>query len=799
IMRIRRVALGLLAAGLFSSTGVALANALNNVAKLSIQPQAVASALLAFSDQTKVQIVSVGSEVRGLQSPGVEGEWPAREALTRLLMGTGLGFELINEQTVRVFVDGNKEAAAQRVISFRQAAEGSSAALSASSANDSVDDSRLEVVTVFGRTEAETVREVPQSVMVFDKAFLENTGAIDLYNVLRFVPSAANRRTQNGYLPEEYNIRGFYAASTFNGTSRKTMTLDMQGVERVEVLMGPASVLYGSMEPGAVVNLVTKRPLDRFHWEFGAGFGSYDNYRVTTDVGGPLSERIRARLNVAYQDRESFLDYWSTDKLFVAPVVAFDLGERTQLIAEAQYSRERAPVGAYVGTPAAGLLTANPLGNYRRSFFIASPDEPGVGMDRKATRVALELNHQFTDTWHGRAAFSHTADDQNAGYLLSQGFLNNDYRTLRRYFFIARDSETDNYSYHMDLSGEFATGPLSHKFSVGAEFVHQRGDFRPGRGGFFTTSVDVFNPSYTATLPSPLVLNGSLLEEESQGVFVQDRVSLLDRLHLIGGVRFAEIRTSNTFTPAGGVAQRPTVVSQNAWPTLFGVLYDVTDSITVFANQSKSFIPRGGTTQGGASFAPERSVQYELGTKFDIGHTGLNGSVALFHVEKPNVLTVDLSNPGFQVPLGKVTSKGAELSVQGHLRPNWSVYASYAYADTEVESNTASLDGNQLGHSPGDTFSLMTRYDFQSGVLAGLGVSASTNFVAKRYIDDANNVLLPSYTRVDLGLYYTISERADVSLQLNNLTDEDIFSGSGPNLVELDLPRNFMARINFRM
>ncbi|WP_129779516.1 TonB-dependent siderophore receptor [Peristeroidobacter soli] len=802
-MRLRRAVLGVLAAGLLTSSGSALANALNTVARLSIQPQSVASALLAFSDQAKVQVVSVGSEVRGRRSPGVEGELPAREALARLLMGTGLGFELINEQTIRVFVADPKDtsAPAQRAISFTQSSEVSSASTQSVASHESVDEVRLEVVTVFGRTEAETVREVPQSVMVFDKVFLENTGATDLFNVLRFVPSATNRRTQMGYLPQEFNIRGFYAAQTLNGTSRNTMIqpLDMQGVERVEVLMGPASVLYGSMEPGAVVNLVTKQPLDRFHWEFGAGLGSYDNYRVTADVGGPISEQARARLNFAYQDRESFLDSWSSNKVFVAPVVAFDLGERTQLLAEAQYSRERAPAGAYIGTPAAGLITPNPYGNYSRSFFIADPDEPGVGMDRKSGRVAAQLTHRFTDTLHGRAAVSYTYGDQNDGNMLSQGFLNNDYRTLRRYFFIARDSRSDDYAYHMDLSGEFATGPLQHKFSIGGEYVSERDDFRDGRGGFFTTSVDIFDPTYTATLPNPLLLNGSLLESETQGVFLQDRVSLFERLHLIGGVRYAKIRTSNTFTPAGGTPQRPTKVDQSAWPTLFGVLYDVSDSISIFANQSKSFMPRGGTTGSGAAFAPERSVQYELGTKFDIGRSGLNGSVALFQVEKPNVLTVDLANPGFQVPLGKVTSQGAEVSVQGYLRPNWSMYASYAYSDTEVESNSPALDGNRLSHAPGDTVSLMTRYDLQSGVLAGLGFSAAANYVADRYIDDGNMLLLPSYTRIDLGVYYTFSERTDFSLLLNNVTDEDVFSGSGPNLVELDLPRNVLARINFRM
>ncbi|WP_293864253.1 TonB-dependent siderophore receptor [Steroidobacter sp.] len=781
-----------------------------------IPAQDLGSALRAFGRTSRQQIVFDERAVRSKVSPPLAGPLTVDMALDQLLSGTGLHARRSTAGVIVIEPLAADEVAQRQGDSrLRLAQVGTVAGVSTATDEQSTQDNSSSamrslrrgeieevVVTVFGRSESETLKEVPQSVMVFDETFLKNTGATDLFNVLRFVPSATGRRSQMGYLPQEFNIRGFYASQTLNGTSRNTMSqpIDMQGVERIEVLMGPASVLYGSMEPGAVVNVVTKQPLDQFHLQLGAEYGSYESQRFTADVGGPLSDRIRARLNLAYQDRESFLNYWSSNRLFAAPVVAFDLSDQTRLSVEGTYARERAPAGPYNGAPAAGMLTANPLGNYDRSFFPANPNvEPGVGLEREAARVEARLTHQLNDTWHARAAVSYTYGNQDDGDMLSQGYANGDNRSVRRFFFLANDTQNDDFAYHLDLAGEFTTGPLSHKFSVGAEYVSERYDARAGRGGFFTTTVDVFNPVYTSTLPNPLVLNGSKLTTETSGVFVQDRVTVADRLHLIGGLRYAKIRSASTFIPAGDAPEPESVETDSAWPTMFGVLYDVNDSVTVFANQSKSFMPRGGSTQGGVPFSPERSVQYELGTKFELADSGMSASVSLFHVKKPNVLTPDIGNPGFDIPLGEVTSKGAELSVQGSVLPGWSIYASYAYLQTEVRSNDLDLNGNDLSQAPGDTVSLMTRYDVQSGPLAGLGFSLGANFVSNRFIDDGNSLLLPSYTRVDVGAYYTFNERVELNVMGNNLTNERIFSGSSANQLELDLPRNVMLRVNYKL
>lgn len=657
-------------------------------------------------------------------------------------------------------------------------------------------------VTVFGRALEDTIKGVPQTLSVFTPEFTFNTGAVDFHNVLRFVPTSSSRYSEIGFYPGESVIRGFASSRTINGMGLDTLNhgADLVNAERVEVLMGPASVLYGSMQPGAVVNVVTKQPQDRFHLELDAGYGSYNDQRYSLDVGGPLSDSVRVRLNAGYRDRESFLDYWNLNKITVAPVMEVDLSEKTLLTLEGIYSRNEWGAGTWLGGPPQGLLTSNPYGNYDRSFFPANPSgDQGIGTVRESTRADATLRHNFSDTLTARLSVSYTDGKSDDADIIPFGFVNNDFRTVRRLYFFGLDSRSEDQSYYFDLAGQFITGPIRHRFAVGAEYRTQEDDNSKGRGARPTTSIDLYNPVYNAVLPNPLVLNATMLDTETRGIFLQDRMSIGERVHLIAGVRYAEIDVSNGFTPANGTPAPVTKLSQDAWPTQFGMVYDLTDSVSLFANRAESFLPRSGTTAGGRPFPPEEGNQIEAGAKFDIGSSDMVGNVALFQVEKPDVLAPDPQNFGFEAPLGAVKSQGVELSLNGSLTPDWTLYVAYAYMTTDVDSTAAALDGNELPNAPENTFSLMTRYDIPVGALKGLGFSAAVQYSDGRFAEEANALWLPGHTRVDLGVYYEISDHVDVSLLVNNATDEDIWSGTSVNWVSIDLPRTYVGRVRYRL
>lgn len=640
----------------------------------------------------------------------------------------------------------------------------------------------IDTITVVARGQATTLRDAPQTVQVFDPEFLSDIAAVDISDVVRFVPSASTQYSEVGFLADANFVRGFSITQVINSARLNTSNfpLDTAVMERIEVLMGPASVLYGSMQPGAVINIVTKTPLDEAHLDAGLEVGRFDHQRYTLDAGRPLGDKLRARLNVAYQDRETFLDFWEEKKLIVSPTLEWDLGPQSTLNLLGVYTDLDQPAGAYLGTPAAGLLTENPNGDYPRSFYLQSPDEEGVGRDRETVNVEATLNHWFSDFLSGRVVLSHTQTERNDQTII--GLLQDDFRTVNR-INIGNVSDGDDYAAYVDVTGKFTTGPIRHELSIGAEYFRTQLDNVQTR--FIVDPLDLYDPTYTAVLdPANQIRNlASELDDETVGVFLQDRMSIGDRVHLIVGVRYADITSENT-------GER---ISQSETPTTLGFVADVTKSISVFANRSESFLPRSGTTANNTVFDPETSTQYEGGAKFEAA--GLSGSVSYFHIEKPDVLTPDLDNPGFQVPLGNVTSQGLEVSIGGEIYPNLEMYAAYAYMDTEVGSNDPGLDGNQLQYAPETTLSFTGRYEVSSGPLAGLRLTAAVQYADERFLDAANTLQAPSFVRVDLGLNYAINDHVELGLIVDNLTDEDIFSGIGSNFIDVNPPRTVFGRV----
>lgn len=747
---------------------------------LSSQP--LSQALQRFGQISGQQIIFSKEFVEQLTAPELKGDFTAEAALDRLLQNTGL-----------VAVRSSAGA-----LMIRQSSPSSVDEPSANAVNP---EDSLYTVTVFGRAAQYTQKDIPQTMTAFSPEFMENVAAVDTYNILRFVPTAAGRYSEFGFNPGESVIRGFQSVRTINGVTLDTMNhgADLVNAERVEVLMGPASVLYGSMQPGAVVNIVTKQPLDAFHFAVEAGFGSYNDQRYSIDVGGPLSDRVRARLNAEWRDRESFLDYWSLNKIVVAPVVEVDLSASTLLTVEGLYSRNDWGAGTWLGGPAAGLITPNPNGNYRREFFTANPAVEVAGTVRETRRIEARLKQTFTDTLTAQLVATYTYGQEDAADIVSNGFLNSDFRTLRMLRFLAIDSRGDDVAVRLDLAGEFSTGPARHRFVIGGDYLSQEADNFKGRANIATTPLDLYDPQYVAAIPNPLLLNGSGITTETTGAFLQDRVSFGDKLHVILGVRYAKIDSENAFQAAGSTTRVTTKLSQSAWPTQFGAVYELTPDISLFANRSESFLPRSGTTAGARPFPPEEGNQIEAGAKFTLGGTGMIGNLALFQVEKPDVLAPDPNNPGFQLPLGDVQSRGVELSVNGSPLPNWTLYAAYAHMKTDVTTTDPVLDGNELANAPKNTFSLLSRYDITGGLFNGLGFSIAVQNVNKRFADDQNTLRLPGHTRVDLAAYYALNEHINLSLLVNNVTDEDVYSAISANRISYDAYRNYLFRIGYRL
>ncbi|HET6629486.1 MAG TPA: TonB-dependent siderophore receptor [Woeseiaceae bacterium] len=636
----------------------------------------------------------------------------------------------------------------------------------------------IEEIIVYSRFDAESSMEIPQTVDTFGEEFLEDIGAQSIGDALRFVPGASRDGSKLDAFGDDYLIRGFSASETVNGTSVSHLrqARDSVNVERIEVLKGPASVLYGSMEPGAVVNIVTKQPLDHFHLDGSLEAARYDAYRGTIDVGGPLTDAgtLNFRFNAAYENSDAFIDFWNREHLFIAPVIAYSPGERTTITLESVYVRDDW-AAFYNGIPAQGTVLPNPNGPIPRNRHYADPALDGTL--REGTEVSLRLEHELTDAMAFRAALVWTNNQQDYEEVFGLlGFADEALRNLLR---VELDtvSDEDIYAFYFDLSSSFDTGALQHELVVGGEY--STADFSSDDHAFLIPELDLYDPTYFVTEKPPNLFDvfdsTSDQEDDSYGIFLQDRIPLGDNVNVIGGVRYSRVEQKGIFSDFGGPASI-TEQTDSEWTSQLGIVWFPVEDVALFANHTTSFLPIGGTAFGGSPLDPETGDQVEIGVKSYIGG-GLTANLAYYHVTRDNVAVADRDNPGFEIQLGEETVQGFEASLSGELADNWMLYAGYAYADSEVSEDTdPTRIGIPIRNVPKNTFALQSQYGFTSGLLEGLQLGGNVNFVDERAGDINDSFRLPSHWQVDASALYRLTDSLELRFSVENLTDEDFYT-----------------------
>ncbi|MEH1843092.1 MAG: TonB-dependent receptor [Nostoc sp.] len=627
------------------------------------------------------------------------------------------------------------------------------------------------------------LRDIPQSIQVVPQQVLEDQQVTTLSEALRNVPGVAQGTSQP--------TRGQFAVPAIRGFSANNDILrnglrdpfnysagfNVANIERIDVLKGPASVLYGQGSLGGVINLVTKQPLrDPFYSvEFSAG--SYDFYRGAVDLSGPLndSKTVLYRLNLAALTTESFVDFYDEQQYFVAPVLTWQIGDRTKLTLEAEYFA-RPKSNGQQGFPAAGAVLPNPNGRIPRNRNLVKPDD----FDNSyAIRVGYDLEHRFSENWQIRNAFKFSQVDR-IGRLTANAALAADYRTLSRTFATLDDSFNRFFNVDTYVVGQFSTGSIRHQLVTGFNLTRQE-------GGFFNTSyraapIDLFNPVYGRPIGAFTNSTDSYSKTDALGIYVQDQVTLADNLKLLLGGRFDTFNSSSrtqTLNSANIRGNTAPEVSDNAFSPRVGIVYQPITPISLYVNYSRAFVPATGATFEGSAFQPERGTQYEVGVKADLNDR-LSTTLAFFDLTRSNVLTTD-NRPGipsgFSIQTGEQRSRGIELSLAGEILPGWNIIAGYSYTDARTtQDNTIPVD-NRLNNVPKNAFNLWTSYEIQQGALQGLGFGLGFFFVGERFGDLANTFRLPSYVTTDAAIFYK-RDRFRAALNVKNLFDVDYFASA---------------------
>lgn len=777
----------------------------------NIGAQPLGAALNAFAEVTGWQVSFPTELAADAHSSGVSGNHTPEEALQTLLAGTGLKYRLTGEHAVTLIRSTSAGAAGVAAPILAQPVPVEPVGESAAAPKSKpvkvpeivVKDVKERDERSYTADEATSatripapIQDIPRSIQVVTRQVMEDQKVIRMSDALRNVSGTSMPNTQGGRAGD-FMIRGFRSdLNVFKNGFRDDSTYgsraarDIINIESIEVVKSPASFLYGRTDPGGVINQITKAPLKDPYYSAEMIVGSYNLYRPTVDIGGPLNESktLTYRFNGMYESAESYREGVKTDRLFLTPTFGWEIGPRTTFRFEGEYLYDRSPIDR--GTVAVGNRPASiPIGR-----FLGDPSRRGEINSGKAT---LTLIHEISDAWKWRSAFRSAASRERYTSLESNvmddvtGIL-----TLARYEI---PQTVQSHYWQNELHGLFSTGSVKHKALLGIELgrEHQSstlsGDFG-GLGSF----IDIYNPGNRLFADGQLSLFGNSAQTNNiLGAYFGDQIDLLENLHVHAGGRFDVLEQKLTSRPHDF---NPTTTKTHETDTAFspsvGVTYQPWKWVAVFANYTESFAPQTTGTRSfdGSVFSPERGKSYEGGFKFQAMEGRVRSTVAAFDIRKKNVLTSDPANGVFfSVATGEQHSRGFEVDVAGQVMPGWDIIANYAYVDARVSEDNKFVVDSRLPNVPLHQGSLWTTYFFQEGVVKGFGAGIGMYAQGKRQgllqCQDPvgsfcqNGFDMPGFARMDAALYYRKPEfiaktNLIAALNFTNLLDQRYFTGA---------------------
>ncbi|PTM41814.1 TonB-dependent siderophore receptor [Bosea sp. 124] len=651
--------------------------------------------------------------------------------------------------------------------------------------------------------------ETPQSVTVVTRQQMADQGAQSVGQALRYTASVlAETRLSAGRYDSAF-IRGFGGsgggAGFINnldglryqrGVSFLVPAYEPWGLERVEVLRGPSSVVFGQVKPGGIVNMVSKRPKDEAHGEVQLQFGSYQRAQMAFDIGGPIDPEKTWLYRVVGLGRaaDTQVDFTREERIFVAPSVTYRPNGATSFTLMASFQRDP-ETGFYGFIPAVGTVLPSRAGRIRSDFF---PGEPSYeGYSRNQANLGYAFEHRFNDVFSFRQNVR-VSDLESRMHTVAVAGIGADQRTLTRRVTAsnesARTAGIDN-----QLQADFRTGPLTHKLLFGIDGYWMDGKAFTGAGGTVQT-LDFTNPIYGRRPFVVPAIPGTSQTTTQYGVYLQDQIKL-DRLSLLVGGRFdsAEARTRALTT---GVLTKQDDTARTGRVAL---MYNFDNGFAPYASYSTSFEPVAGTTFAGTPFKPTEGEQYEVGFKYELPGANAFIQAAAYELTQTNVSTSDLANVGFQVQTGEVRARGIEVEARATVFDNLDLIAAYAYTDAEVTKSNGVDLGKRPTVVPRHMASLWGHYTFRTGMLAGLGLGAGVRYVGEGAGDPGNTFFTPDYTLVDAAISYDFGAANPAlkawKLQVNahNLFDKEYISGCYAAVqCSFGLRRTVLATLSYR-
>ncbi|WP_213774028.1 TonB-dependent siderophore receptor [Bradyrhizobium sp. dw_78] len=802
-----KAALALFAASSALSAGFAQAQAQtsaptsNAERAFSILAGPLSAALVAFGRQAGIQISYVPSIASGLTTAGVSGLLTPNAALAQLLAGSKLSYRFTGARTVLIEQPGSGPVTG--------AAPAGAIPLDTIDVQGGDGDGTAGYVatrSVAGTKTSTPLIETPQSISVVARKQMDDQNVQNVPEALRYT---------SGVLPEQRGVsetgleylygRGFLMDTYLDGlrlpsantgsTGYNVVAVDPYFLQSIQVLHGPASVLYGQASPGGVVDLVSKQPAAEPLHEIFLQTGSYGRIQSGFDIGGPVDQsgQFLYRLTGEGLNTGTQVDHVNNQRVAIAPSVTWRPDNDTKLTVQANYQYDP-EAGFYNFVPAVGTVLPNINGKIPLNL------DPGdSSLDRHSRTqesFGYQFEHRFDNIFTVRQNFRYLTVDDNLKNVFGNGLAANQ-TTLNRYSFV-NDENLNYLTIDNQLQADISTWMLQHTILVGLDYARTTGTEAYGLGA--APGLNVFAPVYGMNIATPAYSGIEHIGQDRLGLYAQDQIKIGGLRLLIGGRQDWYSATDHEL-----ISDSTQLQNDHPFTWRTGAVYEFDNGIAPYVSYATSFQPDESTTYTYALLPPTTAQQYEGGIKYQPAGSRSFVTAAVFDLTEQNVATTDPNHQNFSIATGEIRSRGLELEGHSNLTDNIELIGAYTYNDALVTQSTTTNLGKVPTGIPKNMASLWGTYRFTTGALTGLQLGAGVRYVGSSWGTTTNTFEVPDYTLVDLAVQYDLGtltptlKNYQASINATNLFNKEyVASCASLTNCNFGLGRTVLAKLVYR-
>lgn len=655
--------------------------------------------------------------------------------------------------------------------------------------------------------------EVPKTVNVVTKDQITQQQPQSVRQALGYTPGVQDQ-TGAASILDNIAVRGFTAPIFLDALRLPAdgainfahIRLEPYGLERLEVLKGPSSAVYGYSATGGIINAISKRPQDTPQGEAFMQFGTDNHKEAGFDVTGALdpSEAVAYRVVGLIRDTDLDFDFADRQRYYIAPSLTWHIDPDTNLTILASAQRDSG-FGPFQFVPLSLTKNSAPFGRISRSTYLGEPGFDDYTEDQY--QVGYEFEHRINNIFQFRQNFRYSTDNQNIVAMRAAG-VQADMETINRSANAVR-ANFDGIAVDNQLQADFGTGPLEHRVLAGLDYQHVSSGSQFWVNSTDIPTINAYHPSYGATIPSPFagtafVLSDSVLEDT--GLYLQDQIKLGGWIATLGGRSdWADTTLHDKRTGAPHPYQS---ADDQAWTGFAGLSYLFDNGVAPYFSYSTSFQPVSGSSLfdvQGQPIAPTTGQAYEVGIKYQPPGTKTLLTASAFQIAQQNISTTDLATAGIS-QTGEVRVRGIEFEGKASLTDNFDAIAGYSYLQPIITENAALPDtvGNDFVQISRQIASLWGIYTWHEGQFRGLSLGAGVRYFGPQYAEVQNQNKVPGYALMDAVMIYDLGnispklEGTKFQINASNLLDKYyVATCQGATFCQLGEGRSVLGTIRY--